>query len=89
MNKFESVKEIIDEWDPINLLPHAPDDEYEAEIKDIVKQINLVHSSEELSIVIHNVFSNWFGKDSLESIHYTISECQPIAEKIWSKMSTK
>lgn len=27
------VKEIIDKWDPIDLLPFAPSDEYEAEIK--------------------------------------------------------
>lgn len=29
------VKKIIDEWDPINLFPYAPEDEYEEEVKQI------------------------------------------------------
>lgn len=33
MNEFLLIKEVIDEWDPINLLSHAPDDEYEPEIR--------------------------------------------------------
>lgn len=36
MNKYLIIKEVIDNWDPINLLPHAPDDEYDPEIKAIV-----------------------------------------------------
>lgn len=87
MKKFVIVKEIIDEWDPINLLPHAPDDEYESEIKDIVNQLYTVESSEGLAVVIHNVFVNWFGKDSLDSIHYTIPKCRPVAQKIWDKIN--
>ncbi|EUJ50998.1 DUF1871 family protein [Listeria rocourtiae] len=31
------VKHIIDEWDPIEVLPFAPSDEYESEINQIVR----------------------------------------------------
>ncbi len=32
---MNSVKTIIDEWDPIDLLAYAPEDEYDFEIKEI------------------------------------------------------
>lgn len=36
----ERIKEIIDKWDPYDLLDFAPDDEYSGEIKEIVEYFN-------------------------------------------------
>lgn len=33
------VKKIIEEWDPIDVFPYAPEDEYEEEVKQIEEYI--------------------------------------------------
>ena len=42
MTKYtqERIKEIIDGWDPYDLLDFAPDDEYSGEIRKITEYIN-------------------------------------------------
>ena len=35
-----TIKEIIDAWDPYDLLDFAPDDEYSSEIKEIAEYFN-------------------------------------------------
>ncbi|MGE7021949.1 DUF1871 family protein [Solibacillus cecembensis] len=87
MNKFVIVKEVINEWDPIDLLPHAPDDEYESEIRDIVKSLTTVKSVGELAVVINEVFIKWFGKNSVLTEEFSIKKCHPIALKIWGKIT--
>lgn len=37
---YERIKEIIDDWDPYDLLDFAPDDEYSSEIKEIAEYFN-------------------------------------------------
>ena len=45
--KKERIKKIIDEWDPIDLLPFAPPDEYDYEINKIYSviedKVNIEH----------------------------------------------
>ncbi|WP_078410766.1 DUF1871 family protein [Priestia abyssalis] len=90
MNEFTLVKEVIDEWDPLNLLAiHCPDDEYDGEIGDIVKLLPNVKSVDELSLGIHKVFVKWFGEDFLEAEKYSIQKCNPIAIKIWNRIFDK
>lgn len=86
MNKFILVKKIIDDWDPIDLLSHAPADEYEAEVNDILKVLAKTNSIDELSIEIHKVFVNWFGEDKMLVKKYSIENCKPIAIKIREKI---
>lgn len=87
MNEFLLIKEVIDEWDPINLLSHAPDDEYEPEIRDIVKQLPTVESVDELALVMNEIFVKWFGTALMFAEEYTVKNCYPWALKIWSKIS--
>jgi hypothetical protein len=82
MNKYISVKEVIDEWDPIGLLSmRCPDDEYDPEIRDIVRLLSDIKSVDELAGGINKVFIKWFEED------LTIEKCYPIALKIWNKIS--
>ena len=57
------VKKTIDEWDPIGLLPHAPNDEYQAEIEEIQQLLETVNDSGELSKGIFFIFEKAFGKN--------------------------
>jgi hypothetical protein len=63
MNK--KVTKIINKWDPMNLFPMAPDNEYKYEIKKIVDFVksNPSVTSEQLAAWINQLFENQFGKD--------------------------
>jgi hypothetical protein len=82
MNKYCSVKEVIDEWDPIGLLGMGcPDDEYDPEIRDIVRLLSIINSIDELAVRIQKVFINWFEEEM------PIVKCYSAALKIWNKTS--
>jgi hypothetical protein len=36
---YRLVKRVIDEWDPVDLLSHAPPDEYDPEIREITRRM--------------------------------------------------
>ncbi|WML46759.1 DUF1871 family protein [Neobacillus sp. PS3-34] len=84
--KFNIIKEVIDEWDPFNFLPHTPEDEYDSEISDITSALPDVKSVEQLAYVIHKVFVKWFGEDAVDAEKYSVEKCYPVAEKIWEKL---
>ncbi|EJO5347961.1 DUF1871 family protein [Clostridium botulinum] len=73
------VQNIINEWDPIGLMKHAPDDEYEAEIIQIVDMIPNADTVEELAKIIRDIFVQAFGDDMF---HKTIEECNIVARRI-------
>lgn len=80
--EFCTVKIIIDTWDPIDLLCcHAPPDEYDIEIRQIVLQSSYIDniSAENLARIIHNVFLESFGE---EVFTRSFDESFLIAEKI-------
>ncbi|WP_211286976.1 hypothetical protein [Ezakiella peruensis] len=54
----ERIKEIIDKWDPYDLLDFAPDDEYSGEIRKIAEYLNKNKSVNEESFkkFIENLF---------------------------------
>jgi hypothetical protein len=82
LEKYMFVKEVIDEWDPIGLLSlGCPDDEYDPEIKDIVKLVSQIKSIDEIAVGIQEVFNKWFGEN------INIEKCNPVAIKIWNKLS--
>ena len=70
--KKERIKKIIDEWDPIDLLPFAPPDEYDYEI-------NKIYSVIEDKVIIYNVFKKTFGEDVFLN---TIEDCMIVADSI-------
>ncbi|MTD31173.1 DUF1871 family protein [Planomicrobium sp. YIM 101495] len=74
------MKKVVDKWDPIDLLAmDCPPDEYDPEIRDIVKLLDRTTSADELAAGIRNVFIEWFGED------LTLEKCQLPAIEIWSK----
>ena len=79
---INSVKAIIDEWDPIDLLCHAPDDEYQFEIARIEYLSKMTISTDALAQEIYNTFHESFGDNIF---HNTYAECLLIAQKILSQ----
>ena len=78
-----TLKEIINDWDPINLFPGAPDDEYNPEIVEIEKSLRHLNETNDISVAIHSVFCKYFGNVFKESI----SDCNYIAKKILQELS--
>lgn len=77
---YNTIKSIIDQWDPLLLLNIAPDDEYNPEIKKIVKFINASDyiNDSELAKEIQNIFLLAFGS----SFHKDYDTCIEISKKI-------
>ena len=73
---FEIIKKVIDKWDPIDLLDHAPPDEYDIESREIL--LKFQHSVEQNGMVIYEVFSKAFGMTFTKSV----DECVSIAKRI-------
>ena len=71
------VKTVIDNWDPINLLSHAPDDEYHSEIEEIDNLLCSTDNVIALSEGIYKVFLDAFGEDIFKQ---SKAECIRIAQ---------
>lgn len=59
---YHIVKKNVDLWNPEELLPYAPDDEYDIESKQIAKQVKINHTVDELAEIVAQVFSKGFGR---------------------------
>lgn len=75
----EKVAIIINDWDPIDLFPYTPKDEYEAEINLISKILDESTDLEHLANSISTVFTRRFGDDVFTKKY---NECFYIAQKI-------
>ena len=75
------VKLVIDSWDPVNLLSHAPSDEYHSEIKEIEIAASSTTNPAELAEKIYTIFLKSFDAVSFQKTH---DECTQIARKILS-----
>ncbi|GAA0741769.1 DUF1871 family protein [Clostridium oceanicum] len=73
------VQKIINDWDPIGLMKHAPDDEYESEIIQIIHKLLDTDTVEELAKIIRDIFVQAFGEDMFCK---TIEECMVVARNI-------
>ena len=71
---------LINQWDPIDLFPMAPFDEYMPEVIEICKLLKIPQiTKEELSYNINMIFLKKFGGDLyVEDIY----KCDEIAQKI-------
>lgn len=76
---MEIVKIIIDEWDPIDLLSHAPSDEYCFEIERIYQLLQLTDDINSIAEGIYNIFVESFGDDIFIK---NMAECEQIAYKL-------
>lgn len=73
---FEIIKKEIEKWDPIDLLNHAPSDEYDTESREVL--LKFQHSIEQNGMIIYEVLSKVFGTTFTKSV----DECVCIAKKI-------
>ena len=79
--KIDSVEKIIRDWDPIELFPYAPADEYDVEILAIIEVLNTFDEIDTLMLAekINTIFEEAFGND----VYYAdINITKSIAEKI-------
>lgn len=79
---MDYVKSIIDAWDPINILPIAPNDEYHSEIKEIQYLISMTNNVSEIAKGIFKVFVEAFGE---QIFNKSEDECKQIAELLLSQ----
>ena len=76
------VKAVINDWDPIDLLFHSPDDEYHSEIEEIRLLLSETDDFTELTEGIFKVFIKSFGK---EIFNKSKDECKQIAQILLSQ----
>ena len=76
------VKSVIDNWDPIDLLFHAPENEYHSEIEKIQYLLGATDNADELAEGILKIFTEAFGK---EVFNKTKDECKQIAHMLLFK----
>lgn len=78
---MDFVKKIIDDWDPIDLFPGAPNDEYWTEIAAVERLLNstddLVQLTEGIYAIFIWEFDDVFKKSKLE--------CEQIAKMLLSQ----
>ena len=76
---FDAVRGVIHEWDPYSLLAGgAPDDEFDSEIKAVVRQLHRIRSANDASHVISRVFSSSFEPEVFQFEH-----CQSVGERLY------
>ncbi|MDO6355716.1 DUF1871 family protein [Caloramator sp. CAR-1] len=78
----DKVAKIINEWDPIDLFPFSPKDEYEVEIELISKLVDKRIDLESLANNIYDLFIKRFGDDVFTRSY---DECFIIAKKIFTE----
>ncbi len=75
----EVINSIIDEWDPLDLFPFAPKDEYRDESILIYNSYMKTKEVPDLAQEIHRIFSDRFGMDVFTK---SMADCIRIAELI-------
>ena len=78
MNK-EYITEVINSWDPIDLLSHAPKDEYEVEIALIMGVMGAAPDIDQVARGIQKIFLDRFGDDVFKKDY---QECIQVAKKL-------
>lgn len=78
-----TIDEIINGWDPLDLLSHAPQNEYHSEIEAIEALASKTTDSAILAEGIYNIFQKSFGTISFQK---PLSECVEISKRILSSM---
>lgn len=76
---MDKLTKIINEWDPTNLMSHAPDDEYELEIEKIKKALESTDNELELAKSIMSIFLESSGEEFFKK---TLDDCILVARKI-------
>lgn len=74
--QFIAVKSAIDQWDPYDLLCHAPADEYDSETAMVLSRIINNIDIDSIARVVSEVFMEMFGDE------YTADDCRHVAISI-------
>ncbi|WP_394916221.1 DUF1871 family protein [uncultured Robinsoniella sp.] len=74
---FIAVKNAIDKWNPYDLLPEAPSDEFDSEIKSVAAKISFESSVDDIARVISRVFSSSFEQES-----FHVNGCLTVAREV-------
>lgn len=78
---MSSIKAIINQWDPADLLMHAPENEYHSEIKAIETFVETCSDVVVLAEYIHEIFLHAFSSDVFTA---STKDCEKIARAIVS-----
>ena len=82
---FETVRKVIHEWDPYDLLAGgAPDDEFDSEISAVIRQLDRIRSSRDACHVISRVFSS-----SFEPELFQIEHCQSVGLRLYEALAER
>lgn len=76
---MDKLSLIINRWDPANLMTHAPDDEYELEIKMIKEILKKTENEHELAKGIQEVFLETVGETFFKK---SFEQCFEISKEI-------
>jgi len=80
---FDVVARVIRDWDPYGLLRGGcPDDEFDAEIQSVVREIPRIKSANDAAQVLCNVFSSAFDRES-----FRLESCFAIGSKLFAALS--
>lgn len=79
----EKVTQAVNDWDPLELFPYAPKDEYQDEIEELVYFLEKRDpcSADDLALKIYELFSRTLGRDVFTQ---TLDDCRQVAINILS-----
>ena len=85
MNSIELIRCVLNEWDPLELFPMAPLDEYMPEVIQIEEFVNRDQcDGEVLGLAIRELMRKRFGDDVFTKSQ---DECMEVAKRILTLLS--
>ncbi|MBH5317208.1 DUF1871 family protein [Paenibacillus sp. GSMTC-2017] len=76
---YDKVEDVINKWDPINLFPLFPPDEYKKEIDFIANFTKKSNDTKEIANYIYVIFTEHFGETVFDKDR---DECLTIANSL-------
>lgn len=64
INHFQTLRKIVNKYDPMSLMDIAPEDEYDIEVGKILANTYRLDSLIEIENIIYNIFVSNFGDDA-------------------------
>lgn len=84
MNYFNIVKTCIDEWNPYDLLPEAPRDEFGEESMMISTKISDRMTAEQIAEIVAKVFGEMFDPEN-----FTVENCMEVSNSIYNTIHSR
>lgn len=87
MNKnqslFDKVKKIVLSFDPLGIASHAPDDEFDFEVNEIVRFLGESDNLETFNVSLKQMFVDQFG----DGTHIDLNKLRDMSVEIWQLVS--